>query len=118
MERYYEVVITNKNRNRKISYLADSFSVNDDRILKIKSKEYGDLVVQIESEEELTVNEIELKDELDDSINIHSRGLEEGIRCAMCTNPIANDRGCDGGCRVNDSMYKKVLDVIDKHTIK
>lgn len=68
MTKYYDVVLTNRNRNRKTSYLADSFSVNDDRILKIKSREYGDLVVQIESEEELTVNEIELKDEWDDSI--------------------------------------------------
>lgn len=68
MTKYYDVVLTNKNRNRKISYLADSFSVNGDRILKIKSKEYGDLVVQIENEEELTVNEVELKDEWDDII--------------------------------------------------
>ena len=66
MTKYYDVVLTNRNRNRKISYLADSFSVNDDRILKIKSREYGDLIVQIENEEELTVNEVELKDEWDD----------------------------------------------------
>lgn len=65
MTKYYVVALTNRNRNRKISYLADSFSVNDDRILRIKSKEYGDLVVQIESEEELTVNEVELFDHYD-----------------------------------------------------
>ena len=45
---------------------------------------------------------------------IHTYGLEEDIRCAMCTNPMANDRGCDGGCDVNKSMYKSVLDVIDR----
>lgn len=118
MTKYYDVVLTNKNRNVKISYLADSFSVNDYRILKIYSKEYGDVVVQIENDEELSVTEIELEDEWDDSISIHSEGLEEGIRCAMCTNPIHNDRGCDGGCRYDEDMYKKVLDVIDRHTIK
>lgn len=42
-------------------------------------------------------------------------GLEEGIRCAMCTNPMHNDRGCDGGCRYDKSIYKEVLDVIYRH---
>lgn len=63
MSKYYDVVLTNRNRTRKTSYLADSFSVNDDRILRIKSREYGDVVVKIKNDEELTVNEIELKDE-------------------------------------------------------
>lgn len=66
MTKYYDVIITNKNRNRKTSYLADSFSVNDDRILRINSKEFGNILVQIESDEELAISEIELKDEGDD----------------------------------------------------
>lgn len=48
---------------------------------------------------------------------IHTQGLDEGIRCAMCTNLMANDRGCDGACVVNEIMYKKVLDVIGKQII-
>lgn len=58
------------------------------------------------------------ENECEDTINIHNAGFEEGIRCAMCTNPMANDRGCDGGCKVDENMYKKVLDVIYSHTIK
>ena len=50
-------------------------------------------------------------------IALNTDGLDEGIRCAMCTNPMANDRGCDGGCRVNETMYKKVLDVIKQCTV-
>ncbi len=46
---------------------------------------------------------------------IHTQGLAEGIMCAMCTNIMKSDMGCDGGCCVNKSMYKKVMDVIDKH---
>ncbi len=45
---------------------------------------------------------------------IHTQGLDEGIRCAMCTNALANYRGCDGGCIVNEEMYKNVLNVIEK----
>lgn len=41
-------------------------------------------------------------------------GLAEGIRCAMCTNPMKSDRGCDGSCVVNESMYKSVMKVIDE----
>jgi len=48
---------------------------------------------------------------------IHTQGLDEGIRCAMCTNLMANHRGCDGACVVNEIMYKKVLDVIRKQIV-
>lgn len=51
--------------------------------------------------------------EINDDISlIHTAGLDEGIRCAMCTNSMANDRGCDGVCIVNDKMYQKVTDVV------
>lgn len=53
-----------------------------------------------------------------DKRTIHTDGLEEGIRCAMCTNPMANDRGCDGGCVVNESMYQNVLNVIKKQILE
>lgn len=45
---------------------------------------------------------------------IHTQGLDEGIRCAMCTNTMKSDKGCDGGCVVDQKMYEKVLKVIDK----
>lgn len=50
-----------------------------------------------------------------DLVAIHTEGLDEGIRCAMCTNSMANDLGCDGECVVNKSMYEKVMDVIENH---
>lgn len=76
MTKYYDVIVTNKNRNRKISFLADSFSVNDDRILKIKSKEYGNVVVEIKQDEELSVHEIVLKD-FADGIDYVMENLKE-----------------------------------------
>lgn len=48
----------------------------------------------------------------EDVMAIHTQGLDEGIRCAMCTNSMKSDRGCDGGCVVNEDMYKKVMDTI------
>ena len=60
------------------------------------------------AQEPITKNDITL---------IHTEGLDEEIRCAMCTNPIANDRGCNGSCTVNDKMYKKVMDTIENHII-
>lgn len=62
MTKYYDVILINKARNRKSYYLADSFSVNDDRVLKIYSKEYGNVVLQIGNDEELSIKEIELKE--------------------------------------------------------
>lgn len=48
----------------------------------------------------------------EDVMEIHTQGLDEGIRCAMCTNSMKSDSGCDGGCRVDEDMYKKVMDTI------
>lgn len=52
------------------------------------------------------------------TIKMYSDGLEEGIRCALCTNPIKSDRGCDGGCKVDEDLLKKIMDVIDQCTVK
>lgn len=62
MKRYYNVTLINKNINSKTTYIADSFAVNDDRALSIKSKEYGNVNVWIESCEELSVEEIKEND--------------------------------------------------------
>ena len=53
----------------------------------------------------------------EECITVNTQGLDEGIRCAMCTNTMANDRGCDGACRVDDAMYNKVLKVIRDCTV-
>ena len=45
---------------------------------------------------------------------IHTEGLDEEIRCTMCTNYMKSDRGCDGACVVNKDMYKAVMDAIEK----
>lgn len=44
---------------------------------------------------------------------IYANPLSEAIRCAMCTNPIKSDRGCDGGCKVDEQMYKKVMEAVN-----
>ena len=45
---------------------------------------------------------------------IYANPLGEAIRCAMCTNPIKSDRGCDGGCKVDEQMYKKVMEAVNE----
>lgn len=49
-----------------------------------------------------------------DLVLIHTEGLDEGIRCAMCTNYMRSDRGCDGNCIVDKDMHKAVMNVIKK----
>jgi hypothetical protein len=48
---------------------------------------------------------------------IHTEGLDEEIRCTMCTNYMKSDRGCDGSCVVNKDMYKAVIDAIEKRIL-
>lgn len=45
---------------------------------------------------------------------INTNGLDEEIRCIMCTNSMKSDRGCDGSCVVDNDMYKAVMDAIEK----
>ena len=49
---------------------------------------------------------------------IYTEALEEGIRCAMCTNTMKSERGCDGGCVVDEKMYKKVLTEINSRLLR
>ena len=57
------------------------------------------------------------KESCEDIMTIHTQGLDEGIRCAMCTNSMKSDRGCDGGCVVNEAMYKEVMNTIRNHIV-
>jgi hypothetical protein len=49
---------------------------------------------------------------------IYTEALEEGIRCAMCTNTIKSDTGCDGGCIVDTKMYNKVMTEINNRLLR
>lgn len=66
MKVYYDVKLKNDIKNSSISYLADSFSVDENRILTIKHREFGNIVIEIKNNERLVVDEIFYKDEFDD----------------------------------------------------
>ena len=44
--------------------------------------------------------------------------IEEIIRCAMCTNIMRSDRGCDGGCQVDERLFNKIMEEILKSQLK
>ena len=46
---------------------------------------------------------------------VNPDGLEEGIRCAMCTNPMRSDKGCDVGCQYDEALYNRICKVIRKN---
>lgn len=50
-----------------------------------------------------------------DMMLIYANPLAEAVRCAMCTNTMMSyGRGCDGGCRVDEQMYKRVMEAIEE----
>lgn len=51
-------------------------------------------------------------------IEIELEGLVEGIRCAICTNSMKSEKGCDGSCEVDSYTYGKVLEVIMNNMVK
>ena len=66
MQIYYDVTLKDETKNNSISYWADSFSVDENRILRVKSKECGDITVRIEANERLIVKDIVVEDEWDE----------------------------------------------------
>lgn len=66
MQIYYDVTLKDEIKNSSISYWADSFSVDENRILRVKSRECGDITVRIEPNERLVVNDVFVKDEWDE----------------------------------------------------
>lgn len=49
---------------------------------------------------------------MSDIISIHTDSLELAIRCALCKNSWATNKGCDGCCVVNEYDVKNVTDAI------
>ena len=73
MQIYYDVTLKDETKNSSISYWADSFSVDENRILRVKSRECGDITVRIEPNERLVVSDVFVKDEWDELIESMER---------------------------------------------
>lgn len=56
-------------------------------------------------------------EEFTDLAQIHTQGLKEGIRCALYTNYYKSDTGCDNNCCVNENLYNKVINVVNRQII-
>lgn len=48
---------------------------------------------------------------------INMENLDMAIRCAMCTNAMKNDNGCDGSCVVDMDMYKRVIAAVEESIV-
>ena len=77
--------------------------------------------VFLDESEELDLSSYEFTyykrpDNADDCVLLHTNGLEDGIRCAICTNPMKTDRGCDGGCSYNEDLLEDVLKTVYSFT--
>ena len=44
---------------------------------------------------------------------IDTLGIEEEIRCAICKNQIKTDRGCDGNCKYDENLFRRITDLLD-----
>lgn len=66
MKRYYDIVVSTNNNKRNVHYWADSFSISKNGILKVYSAEAGDISVMLEPTEEVTIKNVDVKEEWDD----------------------------------------------------
>ena len=68
MEIHYDIELKDEGKNSSISYLADSFSIDEHRILRVKSRDCGDITVQIDPNERVIINDVIVTDEWDELI--------------------------------------------------
>lgn len=66
MQIYYDITLKDESKNSSISYWADSFSVDENRILRVKSRECGDIAVKIDANDRLIVRDVCVEDEIDE----------------------------------------------------
>lgn len=83
MQIYYDVTLKDETKNNSISYWADSFSVDENRILRVKSKECGDITVKINDNERLVVKDVVAEDEWDEIQNIDYNNVVSQKRQSM-----------------------------------
>lgn len=69
MEIYYDIKIKDEDRNSSISYWADSFSIDEHRVLRVQSRDCGDITVQIHPDERVIVHDVVVIDEWDELID-------------------------------------------------
>ena len=70
MQKYYDIILKDGSKNNSISYWADAFSVDENRILRVKSRDCGDITVKINDNERLVVYDVCVEeDELDEILS-------------------------------------------------
>ena len=68
MEIHYDIELKNEDKNSSISYWADSFSIDEHRILRVKSRDCSDITVQIDPNARVIINDVIVTDEWDELI--------------------------------------------------
>lgn len=104
MEIHYDITLKDEGKNNSISYWADSFSVDEHRVLRVQSRDCGNITVQIDPNERLIVRDMVVTDEWDELIENMERqkgenkmGDEDDVVVSNTYCPDACDkRDCDG----------------------
>lgn len=63
MQIYYDVTLKDDVKNISVSYWADSSSVDECRVLRVRSRDCGDITVKISANERLVVRDVFVEDE-------------------------------------------------------
>lgn len=57
---YYNIELEDKRKNRRVTYLADSYMITEGNILMVKSQAFGDVATIIEPYEHITITPIQI----------------------------------------------------------
>lgn len=80
MARYFDITVRNDKTNSSTSFWADSFSLNDNAILSVYSRDCGDIKVKIEKHETLTIETVDVKEEWEEMMEYYEQ-IEKGEPC-------------------------------------
>lgn len=77
MARYFDVTLRDE-KNCSISYWADSFSVDENGILSVYSRDCGNIKVKIQNDEKLSVETVDVKEEWEEMMEYYETLEKKG----------------------------------------
>lgn len=61
---YYIIELEDKRKNRRITYIADSYMITEGSVLSVKSQLHGDRSTIIDQHEHITITPIQITNEI------------------------------------------------------
>lgn len=110
--------MTNQDARRTLANLEaayrdlDPSMLTDDDTIQLVNERIEAIMVAISALKKQDVPDANVEGMISRTKVIDAEGLDEQIRCEMCRNPMHTSRGCDGNCKYDVNLYKRIMQIL------